>query len=225
MSGLLDIHSHVVPGVDDGAATLEEALEMLAEARRAGVAVLYATPHVDGDDHPWTLDRRLRIADRFAELAEHSDGELELQLGYEVTPTAGRMALDEDPGIFALPGLEAVLVDGPDDEPAAHDALITPYVERIAAAGLRAIVAHPERAAAHPVPVRNLAERLREAGALLQVDAGALLGADGPLIQESAWAILRGGLCDLLASDAHEASTFAQFAAAHAALRHEGVLL
>jgi protein-tyrosine phosphatase len=202
-AAFVDCHSHVVPGVDDGARTLAQGVRMLERAVRAGTRLLYATPHVAAPEYEWTRRRRERIARRFAELAERAPGGLELRLGYEVTPTPGRLRATEHPEQFALPGIGAVLIDGPDDEPPAHDGALERYVRRVRACGLRPIVAHPERRVCFGPPDPGLAERLREQGALLQVDGGSLTGLDGPTVAAEARRLVAAGLCDLLGSDAH----------------------
>jgi protein-tyrosine phosphatase len=197
--GFVDCHSHVLHGVDDGSATLRISRAMLAAAVGAGTRLLFATPHVGPPEYPWTPRRCELIRARFAEL-EAPPG-LELRLGWEVTPTPA--LLRADPAPLRLGGLDALLVDGPDTGPAEHDALLEPYVRHVVACGLRPIVAHPERVGAHPEPDRDLAKRLRDAGALLQIDRGGLLGEDGAGVAAEAMRLLEAGWCDLLASDAH----------------------
>lgn len=173
---------------------------MLAAAVGAGTRLLFATPHVGLPEYPWTPRRCELIRARFAEL--EAPAGLELRLGWEVTPS--HALLRADPASLRLGGLDAVLVDGPDTDPADYDALLEPYVRHVVACGLRPVVAHPERAGAHPEPDRDLARRLRDAGALLQIDRGGLLGEDGPAVAAEALRLLAAGLCDMLASDAHD---------------------
>jgi len=174
--------------------------EMLAAAVGAGTRLLFATPHVGLEEYPWTPGRCELIRARFAEL--EAPAGLELRLGWEVTPESALLRADPEP--LRLGGLDAVLVDGPDTDPAEYDALLEPYVRHVVACGLRPIVAHPERVGAHPDPDRDLAQRLRDAGALLQIDRGGLLGEEGPAVAAEALRLLEAGLCDMLASDAHD---------------------
>ena len=195
----MDCHSHVVAGVDDGARTPQISRAMLHAALRAGTRLLFATPHVGPPEHPWTRRRVALVEERFAEL--QAPAGLQVRLGWEVTPTPALLRADPVP--LRLGGLGALLVDGPDTEPAEHDALLEPYVRHVEACGLRPVVAHPERMGAWREPDLDLARRLRDAGALLQVDRGGLLGEEGPAVAAEATRLLRAGLCDLLASDAH----------------------
>jgi protein-tyrosine phosphatase len=219
MNTLFDIHSHVVPGVDDGAPDLAAATAMLAALRAAGTRTLWATPHLaDELGYSASPERRALIAERFASLAPVCPEELTLRRGCEVTPSRERLAAGEDVASLALEGLDVVLVDGPDDEPADHDELILPYIARVQAEGLRAVLAHPERRAAHERPDPGYAERMVQAGALLQVDACALLGGDGPVVEAEAWRLVCDGLAVLVASDAHELGDCGDLSRAHSAI-------
>jgi protein-tyrosine phosphatase len=209
----------VIPAVDDGSPDLATTTAMLAAMAASGTTNLWATPHVaDRDGFPGSASRLASIGDRFAELLEVVPDGLTVRRGHEVTPSPERLAPGADVAALALDGLDIVLVDGPDDEPAAHDDLFLPYIERVRAEGLRPVIAHPERRAAHPDPDPGFAERLAEAGALLQVDACSLLGADGPAIEADAWRIIGDGLASLVASDAHTPAEAADLGKAHAAI-------
>lgn len=182
-----------------------------------GTTTLWATPHVaDRDGFPGSPSRLALIRERFADLLGVVPDGLTVRLGHEVTPSPERLAPGADVAGLALSELDIVLVDGPDDEPAAHDELFLPYIAKVRAEGLRPVVAHPERRAAHPEPDPGFAERLAEAGAVLQVDACSLLGADGPAIEADAWRILEAGLASLVASDAHTPAEAGDLGRAHA---------
>jgi protein-tyrosine phosphatase len=192
---------------------------MLAAMVAVGTTNLWATPHVaDRDGYPGSPTRLALIGERFAELLDVVPEGLVVRRGHEVTPSPERLAPAADVAALALDGLDIVLVDGPDDEPAAHDELFLPYIERVRAEGLRPVIAHPERRAAHPEPDPGFAERLAAAGAVLQVDACSLLGADGPAIEADAWRIIAEGLASLVASDAHTPGEAADLGKAHAAI-------
>ncbi len=192
---------------------------MLAAMAAAGTTALWATPHVaDRYGFPGSPARLALIGERFEELLAVVPAGLTVRRGHEVTPSPERLAPGADVAGLALDGLDIVLVDGPDDEPAAHDDLFLPYIERVRAEGLVPVVAHPERRAAHPEPDPGFAERLADAGAVLQVDACSLLGADGPAIEADAWRLLEQGLGSLVASDAHTPAEAADLGRAHAAI-------
>jgi protein-tyrosine phosphatase len=202
----VDCHAHLLAAVDDGPRTEDESLRMLADAAAGGTRLLFVTSHID-ERYPWSPrrdDELNRAFDRLLELGATVPGCPELRMGYELAPRPGTEEFLADPARWRLAGTDVVLVDGPDDIPMQHDPGILDYVERVTAAGLRPMLAHPERQAfLHPGD-HDFAYTLKSKGALLQVDSGALLGFDGPAVAAEAHRLLAEGLVDLVASDAHE---------------------
>jgi len=207
VAGYVDMHSHVVFGVDDGAESLAHAVELVTAARDAGTRLLVATPHVVPPYLDWnaSAQRLDRIRRRFALLRDAAPAGIELRLGYEVTARPARLRADDDPARFRIEGTELVLMDGPQAVPWHGDATMERLVRRIRAEGLTPILAHPERRACWRgvPPDPGFAERMKAAGALLQVDATGLTGKDGPGVDVEARRLLREGLIDLLGSDGH----------------------
>ncbi|MGI9116225.1 MAG: CpsB/CapC family capsule biosynthesis tyrosine phosphatase [Gaiellales bacterium] len=220
MAGYVDIHSHVVFGVDDGAESLEHAVELVTAARDAGTRLLVATPHVVPPYRDWNAsERRIgRIRRNFARLRERAPSDIELRLGFEVTARPARLRADDDPARFRIEGTELVLMDGPQAGPWHGDATMEQLVRRIRAEGLTPILAHPERRAAwrREPPDPGFAERMKNAGALLQVDATGLTGADGPGTDVEARRLLAEGLIDLIGSDGHGRESEVRVDVAHA---------
>jgi protein-tyrosine phosphatase len=194
---LIDLHCHVLPGLDDGALDLEDSVAMARQAAQDGIEVVCATPHLraDHDVHVEEIPERaaalqLVLAERgidvrivpAAELAQASaEGLSDAQLQLATYGAAGGWVLLEPaPGPLG-------------DE--LHE-----LVEQLAARGTRTVVAHPERHAG-----ADLRERLHAlvlAGALIQWTAQFLADnpPDGPVM-----ALAREGLVHLLGSDSHSA--------------------
>ena len=190
----VDCHSHVVPSGDDGAATIEDGLALCGSAAAHGTGILFATPHV----WPYfTLSSEREAEIRAAYERMRPRAELELRLGFELTPAAP--LLEEDPNRYVLEGTDCVLMEVPFSGP---PDLLYALAEHVEQAGLRPIIAHPERTEAVLAdPVE--AERLAERGWLLQVNATSITGRHGPEIQALAWRFLEGGVVSLVASDGH----------------------
>lgn len=196
--GFTDVHAHFLPGVDDGPATLEGALDAVRTAVEGGTSVAFATPHVSRV-MPFTAERRERLAERHALLVDATDRErlpLDLRLGYEVTPWPEIMAVD--PRALRLGDLPFVLVDCPfvgwrDD--------IGLFVDRVSAHGLRPILAHPERNDLIQGDLGRLTPWRDRV--LLQVNASSLLGAHGRRAQAAAAELVMRGWAALIASDGH----------------------
>ena len=207
MAGFVDVHSHLVFGVDDGAQSLDDAVRLLTEARDSGTRLVFATPHVVPPYLNWNASEKrvARIRRNFAALQARAPEGIELRLGFEVTARPHRLRAGDDPARFRLEGTEIVLMDGPQAGPWFGDSTMERLVRRIRAEGLTPILAHPERRASwrREPPDPGFAERMKNAGALLQIDASGLTGADGPNTDVEARRLLAEGLVDLIGSDGH----------------------
>ncbi len=188
----VDCHSHVVPSGDDGAATIQNGLALCKSAARRGTAVLFATPHV----WPYfTLseEREAEIREAFERMRPHAG--LELRLGFELTPAAP-----------LLEGTSCVLMEVPFSGP---PDLLFALAEHVEAAGLRPVIAHPERTEA-VLEDPSIADDLARRGWMLQVNATSLTGRHGPEPEDLGWSLLERGLGRLVASDGHRTTRPAQ---------------
>lgn len=204
---MIDLHTHILPGVDDGADDLDEALEICRLSYEDGVRAIVATPHLRQESF-WNDDRRL-LVDRFKALrsavARHLDGDLEIHLGGEIALHGS--SLDEIarlPGgeLLTLAGTNYLLLEfdwrglGPDPLEMLHEVVV---------AGFRPIIAHPERVA-WLMKDRPLVEALVDHGALLQLTAMSVTGELGSTVLEHSEWLLDAGLVHFLASDTHDPS-------------------
>ena len=205
--GFTDFHSHLIPGVDDGAQDAEFSAGALGAFRREGVRQLITTPHFDGalTHQPDRLVERLAELDAGWEVlhgiiaadAERNGSAMRVERGAEV------MLNVPDPDLtdarIRLAGTHFVLVEFPGLQLPPVNAAVA--VGLIRKAGWIPVVAHPER-------YRNLdslaplAEFL-SAGALLQVNAGSLFADYGSTAQLKAREILAHGYASYVASDYH----------------------
>lgn len=206
----VDSHSHVVPSGDDGAGSVEEGLSLCRSAAEHGTTVLFATPHV----WPYlTLsdEREEEIRDAYERMRPHAG--LELRLGFELTPT--HALLDEDPHRYLLEGTDRVLMEVPFSGPAD---LVFSLAEHVEAAGMRPVIAHPERTEA-VLDDPFVAEELAARGWTLQVNATSLLGRHGPEPEELGWSLLERSIAGVVASDGHRATRPAHLDEAYALAR------
>lgn len=195
---LVDIHNHFVPGVDDGAPNLEDALHYLREFVELGITRVVTTPHLSAR----RLDgqRRAGIDAAFAELKRAVDEELpdlELTGAYEIC--LDEPDVDMSDAHLGFGDGKALLVEFP-------MLMLPAYPDRMLAAvqdqGWRPILAHPERyqgIGARP----GWLDRLRSAGTVLCLNAGSLWGEYGAEAQTVSRLMLRAGLADIIASDHH----------------------
>jgi protein-tyrosine phosphatase len=203
--GFVDVHSHVVPSGDDGAATVEEAIALCRTAFDAGTRVLFATPHAhaEWDTFPRT-PRRVELFERTFPLvcSEAAEWGLDLRRGWEVYPSL--LVDGADPEAYRLEGTRGVLVEFPGWWLQVDDAveLVAAAAERVERAGLVPLLAHPERCPAvarDPASARPLAE----SGWPLCLNGPSLTGDHGANAERAAWRLLEDGLVSLVASDAH----------------------
>jgi protein-tyrosine phosphatase len=198
---VIDLHCHLLPGIDDGPHDRQEALA-LAQAQVAwGISQVVCTPHVM---HSYPANRAAMIADATDELRRElaSAGvDLQIHTGGEVA-LARALELDDDElSALHLGGSEWLLVEPPlsSDVPRLEQ-LVMGLQHR----GHRILIAHPERCAAfHHDP--GLLATLVKQGALAQITAGSLSGAFGRTVARLATAMVAENLVHVIASDAHDA--------------------
>ena len=188
---MIDIHSHVLPGVDDGSADIGTSVAVLERFAGHGVEVLVCTPHLNASEVAFApVERNRRI---LAELVAAAPPVPELRLGWEIM--LDRPGCDLTAPHLALGSSRAVLVEFP------RAYLPTGTAEelnRLRRSGVVPVVAHPERYFGCTL---DTVRAWREVGAVIQTDATMLL-ARGPMT-ELAKAMLTEGLIDCLASDNH----------------------
>ncbi|HEU0012087.1 MAG TPA: CpsB/CapC family capsule biosynthesis tyrosine phosphatase [Longimicrobium sp.] len=200
---MIDLHSHLVPGVDDGAADLAEARAALERLRANGVTALVTTPHLDASTsaNPQRLAAALAAFDpAFAALREMAAAEfpgLRVERGVELMLDVPRPVVD-DPRL-RLAGTRFLLVEFPFLAVPPNGAKV---LFELRAAGWEPVLAHPERYAGVDVDLAG-PEEWRRVGARLQVNWASLLGRYGPISQRVAWALLERGWADYLSSDHH----------------------
>jgi protein-tyrosine phosphatase len=196
---VIDLHSHVLPGFDDGAKDEDEALAIARAAVADGTRVLAATPHVR-EDYPTTAAAMEAAVETLRAALAREGIELTLVPGGELAHEEVRRRSPEEVRRFALGGNPGyLLVETPYLEwTASFDAV----VEELLAEGVTPVIAHPERNA----DVQRRPELLAavvDAGALVQVTAGSLDGSLGNTARRCAGRLLGLELVHLLASDGH----------------------
>lgn len=194
---MIDTHCHLVHGLDDGPATIGEAVELARAVAADGVTHVLCTPHYTRLWAPEWAD----VEQHFAMLhhaLEEASVPLRLDLAAEVGPGHAVSAPLEELHARAIRGRHLLVEVQPDTPLVFFDAVM----ERLAEIGLLPVFAHPERSrglARHP----GALDEPRAGGALVQVVAPSLLERWGRGTAETAWRLLDHGRVDLLASDTH----------------------
>lgn len=199
VSSVIDLHCHVLPGIDDGPKTIEDSLALARAAAAGGTTTIVATPHVSWEYANSAtaitravarLNRRLAAEGvaveicRGAEIAMTRVGDIAPRELSRLTLGKGRWLLVEpsfSPVVEGLEGVVAALQD----------------------AGHQVVLAHPERCPAFHRD-RSTLERLVGSGALASVTAGSLTGQFGTAVRRLSFDLVRDGLAHNVASDAHD---------------------
>ncbi len=202
---MIDLHCHVLPGIDDGPATIEGSLALARAAAAGGTQVLVATPHVSWRyrNDAQTIARLVEeLNARLAEEGVLSAGgaPLEVRTGAEVALTQIAEIERAELKRLTLGGGAWLLVEPPFTP-------VAPHLDEILLAmgrdGQRVVVAHPERCPTFQRD-RQMLERLVREGYLTSVTAGSFGGSFGGEARRFALELARDGLLHNVASDAHD---------------------
>jgi len=195
---VIDVHFHLLPGIDDGPGHLGGSVELAQAAVAAGVEVIVATPHVSPEypNRPEAIERLAgRVVERLAkagvDVEVHAAGELAAGAVSELTGAqlraltlgAGRWLLLECPFAQDAQAFEAV-------------------ARRLQGRGFEILLAHPERSAPFQREPERIAALVAE-GMLCSITAGSLVGRFGETPRSTALALADAGLVHNVASDAH----------------------
>jgi protein-tyrosine phosphatase len=223
---LTDIHNHLVPAVDDGAQSMDESIRHLRMLFAEGVTNLSVSPHLFGwlTDEPGALGKRLdRLESAFAELEQVCNRRVDvprLFFGQEIlcpTPQIATRVFEEQRAGYR--GTDYALVEFGFDLPSDVIGVIRAVLD----SGRRILISHPERyrrirANVHIDELRSW----HEAGALLQVNAGSLVGDYGSAIEQLAWQLLKDGLAHVISTDHHADSRVVSLRSAYQAIVARG---
>lgn len=199
MSPLIDIHCHLLPGVDDGAGSMKETIRMLKLEEKDGVGSIVFTPH-----HRVGMfeTKRSVLDETFLHVQRESRKagiNISLHMGceYHVTPW---MLEDYTQGYWpTLAGSRFVLIEFDEDE---SFLMIKGRIMSLEEAGFRPVIAHAERIYCLLDKPERFSE-LKKAGAEMQLTAGAVLGEDGKEIAGECLQLIRQDKVQYIATDAH----------------------
>jgi protein-tyrosine phosphatase len=196
---MIDLHSHILPGVDDGAATLEESVAIARAAAGDGIRVIAATPHVR-DDYPTSAAEMERLVDETRAAVDAAGVDVRVVPGGEIALEMLLELGDDDLRRFGLGGNPGwLLLEFPyHGWPLALPELVFDLRTR----GFTPLLAHPERNAEVQADPARLAPLVRS-GVHVQVTAASLDGRLGRRTHAAARRLLEFGLVHVIASDAH----------------------
>lgn len=194
-----DLHSHLLPGIDDGVPTLDEALELIEALVQMGYQRLITTPHVSGERYPNTStticekERAVQEAIRKAGIPV----EFRAAAEYMLDENFGRLMREND--LLPLDEQGHILVEMSFLHPplALHK-----YLFELQGKGYKPVLAHPERYPFYHLKLEEY-QALKQAGCLFQINILSITGHYGLDVQQSALLLLKQGMVDFLGTDAH----------------------
>lgn len=194
---MVDIHCHILPGIDDGSKSWEMTAEMCRMAVQDGITHIVATPH---SNDTWAYNRE-RFAEMLGHLHDAGDGKLTFSLGCDFHFSRQNIQdAVENPRRFTIGDTQYLLIEFSDS---GIPPSVTQDILSIRSSGMIPIITHPERnqpLLKKPEQVLDLVEQ----GCLVQVTANSLTGAWGKRSQTMAEWLLKQGAVHVIASDAHD---------------------
>lgn len=200
---MIDIHSHILPGIDDGAKTEQDSLDMAIAAVEQGVTKIVASPHHKNGTFDNYKEDILTHVSVLNDLFQTEGVPLEVIAGQEVR-IYGEIIEDwEREDILSVNDSKYLLIEFPSDS-------VPHYSEQLLydlqMAGIKPVIVHPERNRELLQNHRRMYELVRN-GALTQVTAGSVVGKFGKQIEEFTHQLIEANLTHFIASDAHNTTT------------------
>ncbi|MBQ6570154.1 MAG: tyrosine-protein phosphatase [Clostridia bacterium] len=196
---IADIHSHILPGVDDGSSSLAQSLDMLEEAYNNGTRHMVATPHFGGRSFAVNKDTVLELTGELNEELARRDINLTVYPGNEIRCTPDTLNSIKDNIVCSANQNRYLLVELPFDQP---DCDIESLVLNCAEMGHSLVLAHPERYQYLMKDFKTL-EKLLRRGVLLQCNADSIYGLAGRKVKHYAHKLMRKNMVSFVASDCH----------------------
>lgn len=198
---MVDLHCHLLPGIDDGSKNMKISLQLAQEAAKNGVTHALLTPHhMNGHyvNHKQDVIRRTK---EFQEQINAHDIPLTVFPGQEVRINGQLLeALDKDDILFADTAGKYMMLEFPDDDvPHYTNQMIFDLQQR----GITPIIVHPERNT-KIMENPNLIYQLLEKGCLSQITASSYVGTFGKKVENFSHQLIEAGQCYVFASDAHD---------------------
>ena len=200
MNGFVDIHTHILPGVDDGAADLQEALALVRMAWQNGTRILVLTPHYYGDRKGHSVESLQKIFEQLQEQVAREMPDMQMHLGMEICYDSDVPEKLFQKQLLTMAGSDFVLLEF---GVRTIKSQILMAVTEVVRYGFVPIIAHAERCEsfrANP----SLVDEVRSIGGYIQINADSVTGERGFTAKRLANKLLKMRSVDFVASDAHD---------------------
>lgn len=195
----VDMHSHLIPGIDDGAKTMEDTLELLQGLQRLGYQKVITTPHIYYELYPNSSAIILEGLAKVQQAAKAANLEIEVDAAAEYFMDEHFESLLEQEDLLTIGDTQMVLVEMSflGEAPKLHD-----YLFRLQTKGYTPLLAHPERYTFYKNDLSKY-EDLKNRGCLFQLNLLSLQGHYGKGVQQLAQKMLKAEMIDFLGTDLH----------------------
>ena len=197
--GYIDIHCHVLPGVDDGSQSIDETVEMLKIAEKSGISDMIVTPHYKQGRVGTPRRQILSMIEEVEQYAKLSGVNVRLHPGTEVYYNSGLEEKLESGWLSCMADSEYVLVEFSPFETFTY---VKNAMDDVFSLGYRPVLAHVERYQCMLSSISNV-RVLHEMGCKIQVNAGSIAGDYGFKVKHFTKKLLKEGLVDYVGTDAH----------------------
>lgn len=200
MNGYIDIHSHILPGIDDGAKTKEASMEMLRTAYEHGTRGIIATPHLHYRKGQASPEKIRSLVQEIRQAAAEEEIDIKLYPGNELYYTQELLETVKAGGALTLADSDYVLLEFSPDSEARR---IKNAVYEFLNAGYFPVIAHMER---YSTFIKNIdfAEEILQMGAYFQINAESLTGIAGWNRKRFSRMVLKSGMIHFIGSDMHD---------------------
>lgn len=201
LKDITDIHNHILPGIDDGAANIEDSLNLLLKFKEMGIHSFIATPHIMNDYYPntpLTIHAALeKLQDKIAQTTELKN--VIIRAAAEYMMDQSFMELLESEKLMTLKD-NFVLVEMSYFQAPIN---LNEILFQLQTKGYKPVLAHPERYAFYHTKDLRKYEELKDRGCLLQLNTLSLTPHYGSNMQQTAFRLLETGMIDFIGSDTH----------------------
>ncbi len=200
---MVDIHSHLIPNVDDGSKSVEETFMLIKEADRAGITDIILTPHYIVNSYEQNANTLILLKDKLQQILDKDKINVKLHIGMEVYITDNLIDLLKQNKLLTLANSKYLLMELPLNTNVQYlDMVIFKLIEN----NIIPIIAHPERykfVQEDPSKVRELID----SGCLIQSNIGSILGIYGKKAKKTIKYLLKKDLINFIATDTHRKNT------------------
>lgn len=197
--GLYDIHCHIVPGVDDGAVNLEEAVKMVEAQYKQGIRTIIATPHFRKGMFEPSASEVKKQFQILRKTVWEINKDMRLYLGSELYASENMISQIKDKRAMPMAGSNYVLTELYEAITASQ---VRAYLGILISKGYRPVIAHTERYGCMRNDI-NFIEDMIEMGAYIQLNADSVIGKEGFALKRFCKKLLKSGNVHFVGSDCH----------------------